>query len=342
MRSFFLLFFVCLSISGFAESSDEAQGAPRRIRVLGSSTIYPYSTAVAEHFGALTTFPAPIIESTGTGGGIRIFCSGKGPRTPDVVNASRPMSNNELRLCRKNEVGPVIKVVIGQDGIVLVGAHSGNIKPFRLSRGELFNALSAYVRVGDQRVKNPYKTWSQIHKRLPNIPIRILGNPPTAGAYDVFIHTALKPICEEDPLLRPKCGRIRSDGAYIAASEYSSVIVQKLLTQPKAVGLVGYNFYQKNGDRLWAAHINSVLPNFRTIRDKLYPLSYNLYMYFKADHINKASGLREYATEFLLEHASGPHGYLTTMGLVPLSFEQREKQWQRIRTLRPVTPSDEN
>ena len=249
---------------------------------------------MAERFGILTAFEAPIVESTGTGGGIHMFCSGLGPKTPDMVNVSRPMILSEEKFCRKNKVGPVMEMVIGRDGLVLATMRDGDIPDLSLTKQDIFNALSESVEQEGALVKNPNKLWSDINPLFPKVPIRVLGAPPTAGSYDVFVHRALKPFCKDNPIIRPKCGQLRTDGVYVAASEHSSVITQKLLHEPGAVGIIGYIFFKQNADRLRAAKIEKVRPSVRTLSNDSYPLGYELYTYVKEGHMACVSGLRAY------------------------------------------------
>lgn len=306
----------------------------QRVRVVGSSTVFPFSSAMAEHFGVMTSFPAPIIESTGSGGGIHMFCRGVGSSTPDVVNASRPITDAERRLCKKNKVVSVGEFILGQDGLVLATMRQYKTLPQEISRHDLFKALSAYVVQDGAVVKNPTKLWSDIRPEWPKQPIKVLGAPPTAGSYDVFLHKALKPICATFPPLKAKCGQIRNDGAYVAASEHSSVITHKLMQEPEAVGIISYNFYKQNKDLLRSMSLEGEKPRLKSISEGRYPLSYQLYFYVKGEHFPLLPGLREWTQSLLHENSVGPSGNLVRLGLVPLDKKGRAQQRRMLKKLR--------
>lgn len=309
-------------------------GEKRKIRIVGSSTVFPFATAIAEEFGALTAFPTPTIESTGSGGGIKLFCGGIGKQHPDIVNASRAMKDSERELCRKNGVTEISEVVIGYDGIVLASSKAG--QKIDLTTEQIFLALAEKVPAnkdgsGDL-VANYYTSWDQIDASLPNIKIEVLGPPPTSGTRDAFVELVMHKGCEkfEGYAKMPKkqrkkhCGLIREDGAYIDAGENDNLIIQKLTNNAAAYGLFGYSFLDRNLDKLDGNHVNGVEPTFENIASGDYPLSRPLFFYVKRQHIGVVPGIQEYVAEFFSEKASGEEGYLEERGLIPLSGDKRD------------------
>lgn len=296
------------------------------IRIVGSSTVYPFTTTVAENFGKKTGANTPIVEATGTGGGIKMFCEGNGEDTPDAVNASRQMKPEELDTCTKNGVQNIEQVTIGIDAIVL--AMSKEHPGIDLSTNDIYRALAKYVVIDGGFVENPTKNWNEIRPDLPADKIEVLGPPPTSGTRDSFVELVMEKECkaeikknniivnEEDEKIF--CKAMREDGAYVEAGENDNLIVQKLQANPKALGIFGYSFLEENLNTVQGASINGVAPEYDAIAEGNYPISRELYVYFKGDHYDTIPNLKEFAEEYKSEEAIGEEGYLSDKGLIPL------------------------
>jgi len=296
-----------------------------QIRVVGSSTVFPFATAVAEQFGQKSGLKTPVVESTGTGGGIKLFCSGVGEATPDIANASRQIKKTEIEACATAGVKEITEVKIGFDGIVL--ANSKTHAPFQLSEKEVWLALAKEVPVDGKLVANPNTNWKQINPALPAEKIQVLGPPPTSGTRDAFVELVMDRACEEVPEVKAltdanakkaACQTIREDGAYIDAGENDNLIVQKLAANPAALGIFGYSFLDQNIDKLQGSTIQGVAPTFENIADAKYPIARSLYFYVKNAHVGVVPGIREYIAEFTSDAAIGEEGYLVDKGLIPL------------------------
>ncbi|MDQ2693924.1 MAG: PstS family phosphate ABC transporter substrate-binding protein [Pseudomonadota bacterium] len=309
-----------------------AQTARDYITVVGSSTVYPFTTVVAEQFGKTTAFKTPKIESTGTGGGMKLFCEGVGVGHPDITNASRRIKASEVEICEKNGVREIVEVKIGYDGIVL--AQSKTAPEMELSLKEIFLALARQVpdpQGGDQLVANPYATWRQINPELPDSRIEVLGPPPTSGTRDAFVELAMEGGCQEFESIaalkdnKDLCHTLREDGAFVEAGENDNLIVQKLEANPKAVGIFGFSFLDQNTDRLRGIPIDGVEPSFENIADGQYAVSRPLYIYVKKAHVGVIPGLKEFLAEFTSDKAWGDEGYLADKGLIPLPGDERSQ-----------------
>ncbi|HSS64857.1 MAG TPA: PstS family phosphate ABC transporter substrate-binding protein [Gammaproteobacteria bacterium] len=314
-----------------------AQAARDYISIVGSSTVYPFATVVAEQFGKTTRFKTPKIESTGSGGGLKLFCEGVGVENPDITNASRRIKKSEVARCAKNGVSDILEVKIGYDGIVV--ANSKKVDPLQLTRKELFLALAKEVpdpAGGARLVENPYKTWKQINPSLPNSKIEVLGPPPTSGTRDAFVELVMEEGCDAfDAIKMLKdsdkerhkvvCASVREDGGYVEAGENDNLIVQKLEANPAALGIFGFSFLDQNTDKIQGSLIEGVAPTFEKIADGAYPVSRPLYFYVKKAHIGKVPGIQEYLAEFTSEKAWGPNGYLADKGLIPMPEAERRK-----------------
>lgn len=307
--------------------------AREQIRVVGSSTVYPFVTVAAEQFGQDGLFKTPIVESTGTGGGLKLFCEGVGVRTPDLSNASRQITESEIELCRKNGVTDIAEITLGYDGIVM--AQKNNGKPLNFTRRQIFLALARELPGKDGAlVTNPYKKWSDIDASLPDAPIQVYGPPPTSGTRDAFVELVMEKGCEQvsgfaaiypDKKKRQKaCHLIREDGAFIESGEDDNVIVQKLTANDKAMGVVGYSFFEENSTKIMASKIEGVLPNYDSIESKQYTVSRSLFVYVKKQHIGTVPGIAEFIREMTGESALGPEGYMTVKGLLPLGEKERK------------------
>jgi len=306
------------------------------ISVVGSSTVYPFATVVAEKFGKKTSFSTPKIESTGSGGGMKLFCNGVGLSTPDITNASRRIKKSEYDKCQKNGVTDIVEVHIGFDGIAV--ANSKKSKQLKLSRKDLFLALAQKVPNPDGSktlVDNPYKTWKQVNAALPDTAIEVLGPPPTSGTRDAFAELAMEGGCKKFDFIKAMkktdkkgykgvCHTVREDGPYIEAGENDNLIVQKLDKNPNALGIFGFSFLEQNDDKVQGSLVEGKLPEFETIADGSYPISRPLYFYVKKAHMESIPGMDDYLKEFTSEAAMGEDGYLLDKGLIPLSDDERD------------------
>ena len=316
-----------------ATTSAQAADGRDYISVVGSSTVYPFTTAVAEQFGKTTKFKTPKIESTGTGGGIKLFCAGSGVDTPDMVNASRRIKKTEMATCAKNGVTEVVEVKVGYDGIVV--ANSRKAEPFALSRKELFMALAKQVPDADGKlVTNPYKTWQEINPALPATKIEVLGPPPTSGTRDAFLELVMDPGCEafesikamkktDEKAFKTVCQTVREDGAYVDAGENDNLIVQKLDANPNSLGIFGYSFLDQNSDKIQGATVDGGEPTFENIASGRYAVSRPLFIYVKKAHVGVIPGISEYLAEYTSDRAMGEDGYLADKGLIPAPEAER-------------------
>ncbi len=326
-----------LLVSAFAPPPAAAREA---IRIVGSSTVFPFATAVAERFGQATAFKTPVVESTGSGGGLKLFCAGVGARHPDITNASRRIKASEVARCAKNGVGEIAEIKIGYDGIVL--ANAVDAPAFKLTRRALYLALAKTV-PGEKEgelVANPYKTWNQIDPALPATRIRVIGPPPTSGTRDAFDELALEGGCKtfawikalkktDKNKFKAVCQTIREDGAYVEAGENDNLIVKKLTRDRDAIGVFGFSYLDQNGDVIKGNSVDGVAPSFENISDGSYPISRPLFFYVKKAHLGLVPGIPAYVAEFTSERAWGPEGYLADKGLIPMSDAERAK-WRAL------------
>lgn len=303
-----------------------AQGRDR-IQITGSSTVFPFTAAVAERFGQKGG-RAPIVEATGTGGGMRLFCGGVGTHTPDIANASRRITPSEFAACRRNGVTPV-EVKVGFDGIVI--ANSKAMPALQVTLEQLYLALAAEVPDAEGRpVANPNRLWSDISPSLPARKIEVLGPPPTSGTRDALNELGLLEGCREtqrrlNVRIDPRaCQQVRADGAYVEAGENDNIIVQRLRANPGSFGIFGYSFLEENQDKIQAARINGVEAAVEAIAAGGYPLARSLFIYVKRDHLGVIPGLQDFVDEYVSEAAMGEDGYLERKGLVPLQRADRE------------------
>ncbi len=318
-----------------------------QINIVGSSTVFPFSTTVAERFGKTTDFPTPVVESTGSGGGLKLFCAGDGLNTPDITNASRRIKASEVALCAENGVSEIVEAKIGFDGIVL--ANSVEAEQMDLSRRDIFLALAKNVPDGEGKtIPNPNKTWSDVNPDLPNIKIEVMGPPPTSGTRDAFAELALEGGCktfdwikamkkQDKSAYKALCHTIREDGAYIEAGENDNLIVQKLQANADAVGVFGYSFLEENSDVIQGSTIGGVAPEFEEIASGNYPIARSLYFYVKKSHVGQVPGMMEYIKEFTNEDTWGEDGYLVDKGLIPLGEDARAKSAGEVLALQPLT-----
>ena len=316
--------------------------AREQIRIVGSSTVFPFTATVVERFGQTAKFPAPILESTGTGGGMKLFCAGVGAENPDITGASRAMKASEFTTCKKNGVEAVTEIKIGYDGIAF--AQSKKSKPVNLTKTQLFQALAKEVEVNGQIVANPYKKWSDIDASLPGTAIEVLGPPPTSGTRDAWVELVMEEGCKEFPAIKnlakdrhaAVCKTMREDGAFIEAGENDNLIVQRLEANPNAFGIFGYSFLEENTDKVQGANVGGVAPTYETIASGQYPISRPLFVYVKNQHVGVIPGLKEFVAEYTSERSMGDEGYLADKGLVALPKEELSKVQNAAKSLTPM------
>tara|TARA_B100001245_G_scaffold9413_1_gene6559 strand:+ start:61492 stop:62592 length:1101 start_codon:yes stop_codon:yes gene_type:complete len=319
------------------------------ISIVGSSTVYPFSTVVAERFGKSTNFPTPKVESTGSGGGMKLFCQGVGESTPDITNSSRAIKSSEIALCAENGVKDIVEVMVGYDGIVLAGSNEA--PKYELTRKDIFLALAKMVPNTDGTdtlIENPYKTWKDVNPTLPAKKIEVLGPPPTSGTRDAFVELAMEGGCKKFPFIaamkdadknkfKAVCHGLREDGGYIEAGENDNLIVQKLVANPDAIGIFGYSFLEQNEDKVHGSVVEGQEPTFDAISDGSYPVSRSLYFYVKKAHIGVIPGIKEYLAEFTSEKAMGEDGYLADKGMIPMTDAEYKKVVDTVANLKTIS-----
>ncbi len=344
-RALALLGVAALALSACQQSGSGGGSSASRdqIRIVGSSTVYPFTTAVAEQFQRKNaSFKAPIVESTGTGGGMKLFCAGVGAQHPDIANASRRIKKSEVEDCAKNGAKEIIELQIGIDGLALAESKEG--QPIKLTQAEVYQALAAAPYGKPQTAK----TWKDINPALPAVAIQVYGPPPTSGTRDSFNELILEKGCDSNPEMKALkeadkdkhkdvCTRIREDGAYVESGENDNLIVQKLAANPDSIGIFGYSFLEENTDKLRGVALNGVEPTSETITDFTYPGARKMFIYVKVAHLNVIPGLKE----FISEYATGwnPGGYLTRRGLIPSPDDERAKYAEIAQKLTPMDPA---
>ena len=337
---------VCALVATFGAAvsgAGHAQAGRDVISIVGSSTVYPFATVVAENFGRRNpNFNTPKIEPTGSGGGIKAFCGGVGVAFPDIANSSRRITASEVADCSKNNVTAISEIKIGYDGIVLANAKAS--PHYQLTLRDVYLALAKEVpdRSGAQKlVPNPYTKWSEIDPALPADEISVLGPPPTSGTRDAFNELVMEGGCKtfawvaalpRDQYLAA-CHMLRDDGHYTDAGENDNLIVQKLAASPRQLGIFGYSFLEQNADKVQGAHVNGVAPDFDSIAAGKYPVSRPLYFYVKKAHVGRVPGIREYVAEFMSDGAVGEFGYLTDIGLIPLDKDELKAMQEQAKNL---------
>ncbi len=309
-----------------------AAEARDQIKIVGSSTVYPFSTVVAEQFGKTSGFKTPVVESTGTGGGLKLFCAGADENSPDIANASRRIEPSEVAACATNGVKQITEVVIGYDGIVLANAKAG--PTYTVTREQLFLATAKTVPQGGKLVPNPYKKWSEIDPGLPREDIVVFGPASNHGTRDAYVELVMQPACGKFPEIKAltgdarkvACDAIREDGAYVEVAENYTLILQKLLSQPHSVGILTFSYIDQNGDKIKAAMVDGQIATYDNIASMQYPVSRPLFFYVKKNHIGVIPGIKEYVAEFTSEKAFGKTGYLTDKGLIALPDADRKTE----------------
>ena len=352
---------LALAITAALALSATAAQARDNLEIVGSSTVYPFSTTVAEQFAKKTNMPAPKVEATGTGGGVKLFCSGAGIETPDIANASRRLKKSEMETCAKNGVDKVTEIQIGFDGIAIANAKSA--PAFELTLKDLFMALAKKVpNDKGEMVDNTAKTWKQVNAALPDTKIEVLGPPPTSGTRDAFAEMVMEGGCKGIAALdaikdeakklkdagkkdeaeakekehKAACQTIREDGAYVEAGENDNLIVQKLEANPNALGVFGYSFLEQNADKVKGSKVGGVEPTFDTIAGGSYPVSRPLFMYVKNAHVDQVKGIKEFVAEFTNEATWGDDGYLADKGFIPMPKAKRDEVAKIAADLKPV------
>jgi phosphate transport system substrate-binding protein len=297
-----------------------------QIKIVGSSTVYPYTTVVAERFGKQGKFKTPVVESTGTGGGFKSFCGGVGVQHPDMTGASRAIKKDEVELCIKNGVTEIIELPIGNDGLTF--AHSIKGKDVNFTKAQLWKAIAHDVVIDGKLVKNPYKNWNEIDKSLPAIKIEILVAPPTSGTRDAWDELVMAKGCDPEFMKladKKNCTKYREDAAVIEAGENDTLIVQKLGSSPNAFGYFGYSYLVANKDKIKAAKIDGIAPTIEGIQKYTYPVARPLFLYAKKAHASVIPGFKEFLAEYTGKTAVGSTGYLFKVGLVPNAKETEDK-----------------
>lgn len=326
---------IIMATAGVAVARDQ-------IKIVGSSTVFPYTQAVSEEFSTKTGKPAPVVESTGTGGGFKAFCGGVGEEHADITGASRAIKSSEVELCAKNGVDNITEAMIGYDGLSI--AHARSAPEMDLTEEQIFKALAAELPDGKGGfVANPNKKWSDVDASLPAFDIVAFGPPPTSGTRDAFVELVMHDGCSklegmadlkkaDEKKWTEVCSRMRQDGPFVEAGENDNLIVQRLEADANAVGIFGYSFLYENEDKLKAVSVNGVAPTFDTIADGSYPVARPLFFYVKNAHRDVIPGMKEFLEEYVSEAALGPDGYLAERGLTPLADDLRAKVTEAVTT----------
>ncbi|MGA9580627.1 MAG: substrate-binding domain-containing protein [Allosphingosinicella sp.] len=320
------------------QSGGGAQG--QQIQIVGSSTVYPFTTAVAEQFQRTNPGMSAIVESTGTGAGLKLFCAGVGDQHPDMTNASRRIKESEFQDCAKNGVRQVIEVPVGIDGLALIEGKSG--ADMSLTVRDVYAALAA----NPFGKPNTAKTWKDVNPALPAVAIQVYGPPPTSGTRDSFAELILEKGCDSDPAMKALkesdsdkhkdlCTKIREDGAYVEAGENDNLLVQKVAANPGAIGVLGYSFLEENGDKVKGIPLGGIAPTAETISNLTYPGARQIYLYAKGEHLNVIPGMREFLAEYARAWSKG--GYLERRGLIPSPADVQSKATEAATRQTPMT-----
>jgi phosphate transport system substrate-binding protein len=339
-KSFFLLPIAAITV---ACGGGGQSGSGNQLTIVGSSTVYPFTTAVAEQFQRANSGVSVIVESTGTGAGMKLFCQGVGSNTPDMTNASRRIKESELADCHKNGVKEVIEFPVGIDGLAVI--QSASAKPMELGLRDLYAALAARPFGQEQTAR----TWADVNPSLPATPIRVLGPPPTSGTRDSLNELFLEAGCASDPRMKALkeqnedeykvvCTKIREDGAFVEAGENDNLLVQKVAKDPNALGVLGYSFLAENRDRVQPVGIDGVTPTDETISNLSYPGARKIYTYAKGSHIQAKPAIREFIAMYA--QMARPKGLLQSRGLVPFDGGDAAAQQQQAQALKPIEASE--
>ncbi|MGQ4877455.1 substrate-binding domain-containing protein [Billgrantia sp. LNSP4103-1] len=321
-----------MGVVGVAQARDQ-------VRIVGSSTVYPFSSYVAEEFGATTDYPTPVIESTGSGGGARLFCNGVGEGTPDITNSSRRMKASEFERCEENGVTDITEAFIGYDGIAF--AQSADNEPMPVTLEQIFLAVAAQVPQDGQLVDNPYTNWNQIDDSLPDRDIVIVGPPTTSGTRDAFEELVLEKASEEfEEYGGEHYSDVRTDGAWVDGGENDNLIVQRLTQDTDAFGVFGYSFLEENHDVLIGSTIDGVEAGPETIASGEYPVARSMFFYLKNQHGDEVPAMYEYADLFMSEQMIGDMGYLKGIGLIPAAEDARAEAREKVANRAKLELSD--
>lgn len=322
-----------LAVAALATIAFAASAQARdQIRIVGSSTVYPFATTVAENFGKTSGFKTPVVESTGSGGGFKLFCAGADENSPDITNASRRVLPSEIAACAANGVKDITEIVIGYDGIVIANAKAG--PKYALTKEQIFKAIAKTVPVDGKLVANPYKKWSDVDPSLPAETITVFGPASNHGTRDALVELVMDDACVKFPEIKAlsgdakkvACDAVREDGAFIEVSEDYSLTMQKLQSQPHAVGVLTFSYLDQNGDKIKAATVDGETATYDNIASSKYPVSRPLFFYVKKNHVGVIPGIKEYVAEFTSEKAWGKNGYLAQKGLIAMPDDQRKSE----------------
>jgi len=322
-----------LAVAALATVAFAASAQARdQIRIVGSSTVYPFATTVAENFGKTSGFKTPVIESTGSGGGFKLFCAGADENSPDITNASRRVLPSEIAACAANGVKDITEIVIGYDGIVIANAKAG--PKYALTKEQIFKGIAKTVPVDGKLVPNPYKKWSDVDPSLPAEAIVMFGPASNHGTRDALVELVMDEACDKFPEIKAlsgdakkvACDAVREDGAFVEVSEDYSLVMQKLQSQPHAVGILTFSYLDQNGDKIKAATVDGQTATYENIASGKYPVSRPLYFYVKKSHVGVIPGIKEYVAEFTSEKAWGKTGYLAQKGLIAMPDDQRKAE----------------
>ena len=337
-----------LTLAGCGGGNNDSGGSAsgQQIQIVGSSTVYPFTTAVAERFAQTNpSFKAPIVESTGTGAGMKLFCGGVGDQFPDMTNASRRMKKSELETCAKNGVKQVVEVPIGIDGLALIEGLNAKHN-FQLTTADVYKALAANP---FGKGPNTAKTWKDVNPALPAVAIKVFGPPPTSGTRDSFAELILEKGCDSDPAMKALkesnsdehknvCTKIREDGFYVEAGENDNLLVQKVAANPGAIGVLGYSFMEENAATVRGIPLGGVAPTAETIGKLSYPGARQVYIYAKGEHMNVIPGMKEFLAAYA--QAWGPNGYLAQRGLIPSPADVQAKATAAVQSLTPINAAE--
>lgn len=344
-KSIFTIALAALALAGCGEQGGAGGVSGQQIHIVGSSTVYPFTTAVAERFAQSNpSFGAPIVESTGTGAGMKLFCSGVGDDFPDMTNASRRIKASELESCKANGVNQVIEIAVGIDGLALIESND-TAQGLRLTPQDIYEAIAA----------NPYgkpntaKTWRDVNPSLPATPIQLFGPPPTSGTRDSFAELILEKGCNANPAMaaikasdadrhKDICTKIREDGPYVEAGENDNLLVQKVSGNPGAVGVLGYSFMEENADKVRGIPLGGIAPTAATISALSYPGARQIYVYAKGEHLGVIHGMREFLGEYARAWSAG--GYLAERGLIPSPADVQARATAATTQLTPVAANE--
>ena len=345
LKTFTLVAVSALALSACGDpATGGAGGARDQVKIVGSSTVYPFSSAVAETFGRNNPgFKTPVVESTGTGSGMKLFCAGVGAGHPDIENASRRMKKSEFDDCQKNGVKDIVEIQVGIDGLALIESNAG--AKMNLSVEDVYKAIAA----------NPYgkpntaKTWKDVNPTLPATAIKVFGPPSTSGTRDSLAELILAKGCDSNPEMatlkksdenkhKEVCTKVREDGAYVESGENDNLIVQKLTANPDAIGVLGYSFLEENLKDVRGITINGVEPTYDTIANFSYPGARAIFLYVKGAHLTAIPGLKEFLNEYA--NAWNPGGYLAKRGLISAPDDIRAKNAEIVKKLTFMTGTD--